>query len=181
MSLRALALWLFVMNLGTVFGAGVYEHRIVVSRWTSDSSASGGRHWHGETARQDDVGRRFWAFVSTVPLTLLTVANLVLAWQASGALRAWWLAAALLALADRVLTFSYFIPAMVGLMAVPDSPEAAASASVWANLNHLRHAIVLAAWLASLNAFALFYQYANPDIIEQAIHKGRTLVQGGRT
>ena len=162
MSLRALALWLFVVNLGTVFGAGVYEHRVVVSRWTSRSSESGGPHWNGEAARQDDTGRRFWAFVSTIPLTLLTVANLVLAWQASGALRAWWLSAALLALADRVFTFSYFIPAMLGLMAAPDSPEAAASASLWANLNHVRHAIVLAAWLASLNAFASFYQYADP-------------------
>jgi hypothetical protein len=26
-------LWLFVINLGIAFGAGLYEHRIVVSRW----------------------------------------------------------------------------------------------------------------------------------------------------
>ncbi len=26
-------LWLFVINLGIAFGASLYEHRIVVSRW----------------------------------------------------------------------------------------------------------------------------------------------------
>lgn len=29
----AVLLWLFVLNLGLAFGAGLYGHRIVVSRW----------------------------------------------------------------------------------------------------------------------------------------------------
>jgi hypothetical protein len=29
-SISAIVLWLFVINLGVTFGAGVYEHRIVV-------------------------------------------------------------------------------------------------------------------------------------------------------
>ena len=28
-------LWLFVIDLGIAFGAGLYEHRIVVPRWLS--------------------------------------------------------------------------------------------------------------------------------------------------
>ena len=52
-------------------------------------------------------------------LTLLTLANLFYAWNASGGVRAWWLAAALAALADRLLTFAYFIPTMVRLMDAP--------------------------------------------------------------
>jgi hypothetical protein len=150
-------LWLFVVNLGIAFGAGVYEHRIVVSRWIS-SSPEAGTHWSADAARQDDTGRRFWAFVSTVPLTLLTLASLFAAWRADGTVRAWWLAAACAALADRLFTFSYFIPTMVRLLAAPDSPESVAMASRWWTLNYLRHAIVLAAWLASLKAFALFHQ-----------------------
>ena len=156
-STSTIALWLLVINLGIAFGAGAYEHRIVVSRWIS-SSPQAGAHWNAEAARQDDTGRRFWAFVSTMPLTLLTLANLFLAWQAAGAVRGWWLAAALLAFADRVFTFTYFIPAMVGLMGSPDSPESVAAATRWANLNYLRHAILLAAWLAALKTFALFHQ-----------------------
>jgi hypothetical protein len=149
-------LWLFVINLGIAFGAGLYEHRIVVSRWVS--SGESGARWNAEAARIDDTGRRFWAFASTIPLTLLTLANLFAAWRASGAVRGWWLAAALAAFADRAFTFSYFIPTMVGLMSAPDSPESAAAATRWSNLNYLRHAIVLAAWLASLRTFALFHQ-----------------------
>src|SRR6266699_5727279 len=93
-------LWLFVINLGVAFGAGLYEHRIVVSRWMS-SSADSGSHWNADAARRDDTGRRFWAFVTTMPLTLLTLANLFVASWASSPERWWWLAAALAALVDR--------------------------------------------------------------------------------
>jgi hypothetical protein len=116
------------------------------------------RHWNAETARRDDTGRRFWAFGTTVPLTLLTLANLFVAWRASGPVRWWWLAAGLAALADRVFTFSYFIPTMVGLMRAADSPDSVAVATRWSSLNQVRHAMVLTAWLTALKAFALFYQ-----------------------
>ncbi len=62
------------------------------------------------------------------------------------------------ALADRAFTFGYFIPTMVGLMSAADSPQAVATATRWATLNYVRLAIVLAAWLAALEAFAVFYQ-----------------------
>lgn len=147
----SILLWLFVINLGIAFGAGLYEHRIVIPRWI-------GSHWIAGAARDDDTGRRFWAFVSTGPLTLLTLANLVAAWRSVEPARAWWFAAALLALGDRLLTFSYFIPVMIGLMDAADSPESVATATRWSKLNYLRHALVLGAWLAALKAFALFYQ-----------------------
>jgi len=150
-------LWLFVINLGIAFGAGLYEHRIVLPRWI-DSSAGSGTHWNAEAARRDDTGRRFWAFVTTLPLTLLTLANLAAAWRASGPARGWWLGAALAALADRAFTFSYFIPKMVGLMRAADSPESVAMAMRWTRLDYARHAIVLAAWLMSLRAFSSFYR-----------------------
>src|SRR5687767_598266 len=104
-STAALVLWLFVIFLGIAFGAGVYEHRIVVPRWSA--SAELGGHWNAEAVRQDDTGRRFWGFVTTVPLTLLTVVSLCAAWRAPGSLRMWWLIAGVAALADRVFTFGY--------------------------------------------------------------------------
>jgi hypothetical protein len=152
-----IVLWLFVMNLGIAFGAGLYEHRIVVPRWISSSQESGA-HWHADIVRRDDTGLRFWVFVTTTPLTLLIVANLFAAWRAPGTVRGWWLAAGVTALADRVFTFSYFIPTMIGLMGATDSPEAVAVATRWWNLNYLRHAVMLVAWLAALRTFALFYQ-----------------------
>jgi len=97
--------------------------------------------------------------VSTVPLTLLTLANLIAGWRAQGALRAWWLGSALAAAADRVFTFSYFIPTMITLMRPADlsDSEAVAMATQWGNLNHVRHALIFAAWLAALQAFSLVY------------------------
>ena len=152
-------LWLFVINLGVAFGAGIYEHRIVASGWLVTPPESG-THWRAEAALRDDTGRRFWAFVTTLPLTLLTMANLLAAWRSSGAIRGWWLAAALAALTDRVFTFGYFIPTMVRLMRAVDSTEAVAVATRWWHLNYLRHAIVLVAWLLALEAFALLRQRA---------------------
>jgi len=32
-------LWLFVINLGIAFGAGLYEHRIVVGRWLTSAGS----------------------------------------------------------------------------------------------------------------------------------------------
>ncbi len=153
-SLPRVLLWLFVLNLGIAFGAGLYEGRIVLANWLT-SSPDGRRHWNADAARRDDTGLRFWAFVTTGPLTLLTLANLVVAWQAAGPVRGWWLAAGVAALVDRVFTFAYFIPTMIGLLRATDSPESVATAVRWAKLNHVRHAILLTAWLAALKAFAV--------------------------
>ncbi|GHG76504.1 DUF1772 domain-containing protein [Comamonas sp. JC664] len=149
-SLAAIVLWLFVIVLGIAFGAGIYEHRILLPRWLDP----GGGHWYAEAARQDNVGLRFWAFVSTGPLTLLTLASLYCASQATGALRMWWLMAALAALGDRLLTFSYFIPTMVGLMQAPDAAASVETATTWVRLNHLRHLLVAGAWFAALQALS---------------------------
>src|SRR5918996_1125593 len=104
-------LWLFVINLGIVFGAGLYEARIEFPQWFI--LADDGYHWSAEAARRANTGVRFWVYVTTVPLTLLTIVNLVVAWRAQGPSRKWWLSAALTALADRAITFSYFVPTMV--------------------------------------------------------------------
>jgi len=150
--------WLFVINLGITVGAGLYEHRIVLPRWIR-SSPRDASHWNAEAARQDDVGRKFWAFVTTIPLTLLMFANLAAAWElppSSG--RGWWLAAGFLTFADRLFTFTYFIATMVGLMRAADTPESVKTATRWRRLNYLRVAVAVAAWLAALNAFALLHE-----------------------
>ncbi len=58
---------------------------------------------------------------------------------------------------DRVVTSSYFVPAMLKLMHEQGLAETRATALAlrWAKLNHARLAIVLAAWLAALEAVSL--------------------------
>jgi len=72
-------------------------------------------------------------------------------------LQRWWLIAVCFALADRAFTFIYFVPAMVKLMsdAALSPSMATAEAMQWGNLNYLRHAIVLIAWLSALKALSL--------------------------
>jgi hypothetical protein len=152
----AVFLWMFVINLGVVFGAGLYEARISVPRWLGPSRAAG-PGFHPDQANLDDVGRRFWAFTTTVPLTLLTLANLWAALHSSADVRFWWLTAATMAFADRVFTFAYFIPKMVALLGSSNSPEAEASMRRWVKLNYVRLSIVFVAWLAALESFALVH------------------------
>ncbi len=139
-------LWLFVINLGIVFGAGLYESRIVVPLWTSAPPAS---------LRSPDSGRRFWAFTTTIPLTLLTLANIPLAWH-SQARREWWLVAALLVLVERISTFGYFIPTMIRMQRADKSTtELIARLAIWERLNCVRVLLTLVAWLAALKALTL--------------------------
>jgi hypothetical protein len=151
-------LWLFVIDLGIAFGAGLYEARIAVPLWLSFSPESGYR-WNAAAARQANVGVRFWAYVSTGPLSLLTLASLAAAWWTHDAARCWWLGAAAASLVERVSTGAYFIPTMLKLMRNEDLPEtqAAAKALQWARLDYLRLAVALGAWLAALRAFALLH------------------------
>jgi len=143
---RDALIWLFVINLGIAFGAGLYEARVVVPGWAA--------------IRPDlwpNTGLTFWVYVTTVPLTLLTIANAVAAWHTPGPARRWYAAAIALVFVERIATFSYFIPTMVRLMGADSLPEAeiTAALSQWQLINHGRHVLVLLGWLAALKAFSL--------------------------
>ena len=98
----------------------------------------------------------FWVYVTTVPLTVLTLANLIAAWTDGGARRKWWLIAAVIVSLERIATFSYFIPTMVGLMSskLPDV-EVKATLSQWLLFNNARHVLTLFGWLMALKALSL--------------------------
>ena len=155
--LSTVLLWLFAINLGVALGAGLYESRIVVPDWIDTAASS--PVWNADAARDDNTGVRFWVAVTTVPLTLLTLANLLAAWWAPIGLRRWWLGTATTALIERGLTLGYFVPTMIGLIHAENSPDVASSAIQWAQLNNLRHLLVLAAWLGALKTFSLLYTH----------------------
>lgn len=153
-------LWLFVINLGIAFGAGLYETTIVIPRWMSPGGGEDGYLWNVQAARDDNTLLRFWVYATTVPLTVITFANLVGAWRARGSSSNWWTVAALAALSERLLTFLYSIPTMMELTGegVESGVEAEAMASQWLQFNYLRHALVLIAWVTALKAFALIHR-----------------------
>lgn len=155
-SIRRILLWFFVVNLGIALGAGLYESRIMLPLWLTYSPELG-YQWDAEAVRQANTGLRFWVFASTVPLTLLTIANLIFAWQADGTTGRWWLLTAVVALLERVFTFSYFIPTMIKLMRDEIVPESKAVyiAMEWESMNYIRHALTLAAWFAGMKTLTL--------------------------
>lgn len=156
-------LWLFVLDLGVSLGAGLYESRIEVPRWLVETEP-GRYRWDRGAAVAADAGLRFWVFVSTVPLTLLTLAGLAALRYAPDPVRSWWLAAVAAGLAERAMTFGYFIPTMLKLLepGVYGEQEAAATAALWADLGWLRHAANAVSLGAALKAFASWYARATP-------------------
>ena len=149
-------LWLFVMNLGIAYGAGLYEKRIVLPLWFSKSPEFGFRV-NAEAMRQTNTGLRFWAYVTTVPLTLLTLANLLVAWESQGPRHNWWLGAAVITPVERIGTFSFFIPTAIKLMRSETLPASTVGtmASRWVRLNYVRGALALIGWLLALKTFSL--------------------------
>ena len=154
-------LWLFNVTLGIALGAGLDESRIVVPQWLITEPGSGSR-WNAQAAREADVGLRFWVYVTTVPLTVLTVASLVAAWWTPQPVRSWWLIACAVALVERAMTFTYFIPTMIALMreGALSGPAAASKARQWMTLGYVRHAATLIAWLAAMMALSLSREMA---------------------
>lgn len=153
-----LVLWLHVLNLAIACGAGFYESRIVVPQWFS-SSALDGYQWNRAAAVEANVGLRFWVYVSTAPLTLLTLASLVALFHVPEPVRRWWVVAVTACILERGMTFGYFIPTMIRLMtegALSDT-EATAKALSWVRLGTLRHAANVAGLLALMKTFASFY------------------------
>lgn len=148
-------LWLFVTFSGIAAGAGLYEMRINVPRWFPRAGPAIG--CAVEAIRQDDSGRRFWALVTTGPLTLLTVASCVAAWSPDTPRDWWWLVGAGVLLIERVGTFGYFIPQLLKLLKTDGIPDARAAqaARTWTRLNRLRIVLAISGWLAALRALSL--------------------------
>jgi hypothetical protein len=84
-----------------------------------------------------NTGVMFWVYVTTIPLTLIAVANLIAAWIYRSIRRKWWLSAAVIVMLERLATFSYFIPTMINLTSsnLPD-PEINEKLSQWLFFNH---------------------------------------------
>jgi hypothetical protein len=96
-------------------------------------------------------------YPATCANTVLTIANLIAAWLTQGPMRFWYLAAVCIVIGERVATLSYFIPTMVRLMSTEDLSDihVKAALSQWLLMNHARHVLTLAGWLAALKAFSL--------------------------
>ncbi len=156
LNIPEILLWLFIINLGIAFGAGLYETRIILPQWFIKSQG-GGYIVNSKAMKETDTGRKFWGMVTTMPLTLLTIANIIVAWQSIGPRHDWWLAASIITLAERTGTFTFFIPKAIKLMNAEklSQHDASGIASSWIRLNYFRSALNLAGWLLALKALSI--------------------------
>lgn len=139
--------WLLIFVLAVAMGAGIYEHRIVISSWRGTRPQT----W-------PNVGLRFWVFVSTGPLTLLGIGNAftTAGLDSTDARTAWWTVLAVL-LVERTLTLAYFIPTMVdlGRDSSLSQDDVDTTLDQWLRINLLRHMLAIAAFLLALRAFTI--------------------------
>jgi hypothetical protein len=144
--LKETLLWLFIINLGIAVGAGFYEYRVVVPTWEGSSPQT----W-------PNTGLLFWVYVTTMPLTLLTIANAFVAWKTLGPRRKWYIAAVSIVIIERITTFAYFLPTMAGLMSsVGLSQEVVdATLSQWLLLDYGRNVLSILGWLAALKTLSI--------------------------
>ncbi|MBE7174196.1 MAG: DUF1772 domain-containing protein [Williamsia sp.] len=157
MTTTSVCLLLFILNLAIATGAGLYEVRIVLPLWFVPQPDSG---YAVDTAamQKTDVGRRFWGMVTTLPLSLLTLINLVYSLTVDAPLNLWWLCGSLLILAERLATFLFFIPKAIVLqsdnhLSANDKSRLAAR---WLRLNYVRNTVTAIGLLLCVKAFLSF-------------------------
>jgi len=155
LNIPEILLWLFIINLGTAFGAGLYETRIILPQWFIKKP--GGYSVNSKAMNETDTGRKFWGMVTTIPLTLLTIANLVVALQSGGQRHNWWLAASLIILVERIGTFAFFIPTAIKLMRAENLSQSKITSlvSLWMQLNYVRNTLTLIGLLVALKVLSM--------------------------
>jgi len=152
MNLSVILLILFTIFIGIAFGAGLYEARVVIPLWFNKVNRS--YTVNHQNLDKIDSGRRFWGFITTGPLTLLSIANLIFAFRTPGEIHNWWLAASIIILLERILTFSFFIPTIIKLQKNKSLPDKIVSKRIvlWIRMNYVRNTLTLIAWLLTLTA-----------------------------
>lgn len=145
----AIVLLLLTVTLG--MGGGLYEVLVIYPGWKQDPDP------HTLRAKLQSSGqilaaKRFWPLVSPAQV-LLSIINLVLAWNDTGGTHIYWLTAAIAVFLNRLATFSYFIPVMLRKIMQPETVEPSRLKAIvkrWIALSPLRLVVELFAWVMLL-------------------------------
>lgn len=133
------SLILLLLTIALSLGGGLYEVLVIYPNWKHNVHPQTLRA-KLESSGQMNAGRRFWPIVSPAQ-GLLSILNIFLAWNYSGPAHGYWLAAAIVVFASRIITFSYFIPEMIRKIMQPEQfevPRLQAIVSRWTALSPLR-------------------------------------------
>jgi hypothetical protein len=159
--LAQITLWFFVVFLSIEVGAGLYETRVIVPRWSASPPDS---VWAWADLRATnaqvaiDPGVRFWIYAA--PATgLSALLAFAFSFATKGAHRRWRLIGTILAMAVVAVSVIYFAPNIILLLGrnshTLDGAKVTTLANQWVMWNYARAAIGVVAWLAALRAFSL--------------------------
>jgi hypothetical protein len=152
--------WMCAVNHGIAFGAGLYEHKVVVPLWI-ENAADEKCKINSEEMRRTDSGKKFWIFVGTIPLTSLTLCGLYVSYlsKSESKVARWLQLSSVLSLVERSFTFSFFIPNAIRLMNADrenkDRSDLCFIARLWVRLNYVRLLLSGTAWISALSALSL--------------------------
>ena len=145
--MASIALWALVIALGLQTGAGIYETRVIVPLW-----ADVPQRFFAQPLRPDS-GKRLWIILSPI-LSIISIINLIYAFGAMEPKRTWWIAASAISVAVMIMTFAYFVPALLAIARASEGDDVIAKAKTWVALNYVRAIAVITAWLLALKAFS---------------------------
>ena len=140
-------LLLFLLIISLSIGGGLYEILVIYPNWKHHVDPLTLRA-KLESSGQINAAKRFWPLVSPAQV-LLSIINIVLAWNYSGQARGYWLGAAIAVFVSRAMSFSYFIPVMIRKIMQPEQIEASHLKAIvrrWVVLSPLRLLPELLAW-----------------------------------
>lgn len=145
--INTITLLLFFLTVTLSLGGGLYEILVIYPNWKHDVDPHTLRA-KLESSGQMNAAKRFWPLVSPAQ-GLLSIVNVILAWNYPGEAHGYWLTAAIAIFITRVITFSYFIPVMIRKIMQPEQVEAGSLKVIvkqWTALSPLRLLPELFAW-----------------------------------
>lgn len=157
------SLWMYTLNLGVAFGAGYYENQVVVPLWIKFERSTKNDKMYDVVVdsaemRRMDPGRKFWAFVSTIPLTALTITQLFTKrfnGRHESAALTWLKISSTISCIERAMTFTFFIPNAIKLMNAEMSDKDDSTKQIalrWTRLNYARLLLSGLAWITAMKA-----------------------------
>lgn len=130
---------LLLLTIVFSLGGGLYEVLVIYPNWKHDVNPNTLRA-KLESSGQLNAGKKFWPLVSPAQ-ALLSIINLIMAYNYTGTAHNYWLAAAIIIFVTRVITFAYFIPVMIKYIMESEKVEAAKLKTIvkrWTGLSPLR-------------------------------------------
>ncbi len=161
-----ISLWVFIICLGILIGATVFEALVITPLWAGSPPESV-RGWN-ENPRYAIESRIFFGLIAPA-LLLSTLVSLIAGWNMPWTRRKWLVAAVICSFIGFFATVLFFVPILrettftrgAGL----SDAEIVEKVSSWVTYNWWRMALQTFGWLAALRALSLRYLPPNsPEV-----------------